>query len=151
MNQPATEFLSNQIAQYLGLKVPKFSLILFEDKRDTFVCENFMQEHSGSDLVHIYRYLKTPDQFSCEGLLRVLEDPDFLGVQHEPRGAITTQKTGETTMKDYVLEWNRFSSFIFEPLYGEEFSAEKLLAFRKRLKFLSIRYNPSRTRRSLWT
>jgi len=160
---PATEFLSNQIAQYLGLKVPEFSLILFEDKRDTFVCENFMQEHSGSDLVHIYRYLKTPDQFSCEGLLRVLEkeigrleeihrfvelclfdsltgnndrhgrnlgiiqsgrqsflapfydnpsylaleDPDFLGVQHEPRGAIATQKTQEPTMKDYVLEWNR--------------------------------------------
>ncbi|MEI6790725.1 MAG: HipA N-terminal domain-containing protein [Myxococcaceae bacterium] len=30
------------------------------------------------------------------------------------------------------------SSFIFEPLYGEEFSAEKLLAFRKRLK-LTVR------------
>lgn len=160
---PATEFLSNQIAKYLYLQVPAHFLIRFENQKDAFVCENFMQEYIGCDLVHIYRYLKTPDQFSCEGLLHVLEaeigrleeierfvelclfdalignndrhgrnlgiiksgrqsflapfydnppylaleDPDFLNVQHEPRGAIATQTTLEPTMKDYVQEWIR--------------------------------------------
>lgn len=179
---PATEFLSNQIAKRLRLRVPAHFLIRFEDRKDAFVCENFMQEHIGSDLVHIYRYLKTPDQFSCEGLLRVLEeeigrleeierfvelclfdalignndrhgrnlgivksgrqsllapfydnppylaleDPDFLNVQHEPRGAIATQTTLEPTMKDYVQEWIRLD--IDEPIKR----------FRNRVNILEI-------------
>lgn len=179
---PATEFLSNQIAKHLGLLVPAHFLILFENKRDAFVCENFMQNHPGSDLVHIYRYLKTPNEFSCEGLLKIietetgrqeemvrfvevclfdalignndrhgrnlgfiqssrqtilapfydnppylaLEEPDFLSVQHEPRGAIATQATLEPTMKDYVQEWIRLG--LDEPI----------ISFRDRINLLEI-------------
>ncbi len=70
---PAMEFLCNQIASNLNLEVPNHFLIRFENVLETFVSENFMQHYPGGDLVHIYRYLDSPDQFSCEGLLKVLE------------------------------------------------------------------------------
>lgn len=160
---PATEYLSNQIAHELGLNVPPHFLIELEENRAAFVCENFMQNYPGCDLVHIYRYLSRPEQFSCEGLLQVLEkelgrieevnsfinlclfdalignhdrhgrnigiirssrkshlapfydNPSYLGIEeeaflgliHEPRGAIATKATSEPTMKDYVQEWIR--------------------------------------------
>lgn len=55
-----------------------------------------------------------------------MEDPDFLSVQHEPRGAIATQTTLEPTMKDYVQEWIRLD--LDEPI--------KL--FRNRINILEI-------------
>lgn len=70
---PKMEYLCNQIAQRLKLWVPNHFFIHFQNALDTFVCENFMQHYPGSDLVHIYRFLDSPQQFSCEGLLRVIE------------------------------------------------------------------------------
>lgn len=70
---PATEYLCNQIAKSLNLWIPNHFFIKFQNELDTFVCENFMQDYPGSNLVHIYRYLEKPEQFSCAGLLNVLE------------------------------------------------------------------------------
>lgn len=70
---PAMEYLCNQIARSCGLQVPDHFFIRFQNALDAFVCKNFMQEHPGSNLIHIYRFLDSPHQFSCEGLLNVLE------------------------------------------------------------------------------
>jgi hypothetical protein len=70
---PATEYLCNQIARSLSLVVPNHYFIRFQNELDTFVCENFMQDFPGCNLIHIYRCLESPDQFSCSGLLQVLE------------------------------------------------------------------------------
>lgn len=70
---PRMEYLCNQIATSLKLPIPNHFLIRFQNELDTFVSENFMQYYPGCDLVHIYRYLETPDQYTCEGLLNVLE------------------------------------------------------------------------------
>lgn len=70
---PATEFLCNQIAKILDLNTPDFYLIRLEGKLQTFVVDNFMQAYPTGNLVHIYRYLQSPKQFNCEGLLSVIE------------------------------------------------------------------------------
>lgn len=70
---PATEYLCNQIARTLLLNVPDHYFIRFQNELDAFVCENFMDKYPGGNLVHIYRFLERPDQFSCEGLVHVLE------------------------------------------------------------------------------
>ncbi|MGD0664712.1 MAG: HipA domain-containing protein [Rhabdochlamydiaceae bacterium] len=70
---PATEYLCNQLARHLGLKVPDFFLIRFQGTIETFVCENFMQNHTSSNLIHIYHFLEpSPDNFNCEVLLSTI-------------------------------------------------------------------------------
>ncbi len=70
---PGTEFLCNQLARQLGLIVPNFFYIRFQNTLDTFVCENFMKEFSGTNLIHIYRFLGSPDEYTCKGILKVIE------------------------------------------------------------------------------
>ena len=70
---PATEYLCNQIASCLGLNIPSFYFMKFEDHLETFVMRNFMQDHSQSNLVHIYHYLQKDEEFNCENLLRAIE------------------------------------------------------------------------------
>lgn len=70
---PASEYLCNQIARSLGLIVPDHFLILFQNKLETFVSLNFMDDRASSDLVHIYRYLKDPKDYNCEHLLTIIE------------------------------------------------------------------------------
>ncbi len=70
---PKTEFLSNQLAQLIGLPVPKHFLISYNNESDAFVSYNFMQDYPRSDLVHIYRFLEKPQDFSCTGLINVLK------------------------------------------------------------------------------
>lgn len=70
---PVTEYLCNQIARSLGLDVPDHYLILFENKLETFVSSNFMDERPFSDLVHIYRYLDSPKNYDCRHLLTIIE------------------------------------------------------------------------------
>lgn len=70
---PTMEYLCNQLAQSLGLLVPNHFLIRFQNELDAFVCKNFMQDYPSSNLVHIYRFLDSPEQYSCEGLLQILE------------------------------------------------------------------------------
>lgn len=70
---PAMEYLCNQIAHLLDLLVPPHYFIRLQNDIDTFVCENFMQQYSQANLIHIYRFLDEPMQFSCEGLLAIIE------------------------------------------------------------------------------
>lgn len=69
---PKTEYLCNQLARHLGLMVPNHYLVKLRGELDTFVVENFMQFYPSSNLIHIYRFLDSPEQFSCEGLLNVI-------------------------------------------------------------------------------
>lgn len=70
---PATEYLCNQLARHLGLRVPDFFLIRFQGAIETFVCENFMQNLTASNLIHIYHFLEpSPDNFNCEALLSTI-------------------------------------------------------------------------------
>lgn len=72
---PATEYLCNQLARHLGLHIPDFFLIRFQGVLETFVCENFMQKHLSSNLIHIYHFLQPkPENFNCETLFRVIGD-----------------------------------------------------------------------------
>lgn len=70
---PFTEYLCNQIARTLDINVPDHFLILFQNKLETFVSLNFMDDRPGSDLVHIYRYLDKPGNYDCEHLLKIIE------------------------------------------------------------------------------
>lgn len=70
---PSTEYLCNQLAIALGLEVPAHFLILFQNELVTFVTSNFMDQHPGCDLVHIYRYLSDPSHYACEHLLKIIE------------------------------------------------------------------------------
>jgi hypothetical protein len=71
---PATEYLCNQLARHLGLLVPDFSLIQFEEMYQTFVCQNFMSLQNSSNLVHIYHFIPENGLYDCETLLRIIED-----------------------------------------------------------------------------
>lgn len=70
---PVTEYLCNQIARQLGLEVPDFYMILFQNKLETFISKKFMHERRKGDLVHIYRYLERSDHYDCEHLLKIIE------------------------------------------------------------------------------
>ena len=70
---PVTEFLCNQIAKQLGLNVPKFSLIKFQNKVITFVTRNFMQDYPTSNLVHLYHYIKNPKDWNCEEIIKQIK------------------------------------------------------------------------------
>lgn len=70
---PLTEYLCNQLARSLGLQVPNHYLILFENKLESFLSINFMHGRTGSDLIHIYRYLDQPKHYDCEHLLKIIE------------------------------------------------------------------------------
>lgn len=70
---PLTEYLCNQMARVLGLEVPNHYMILFQNKLESFVSLNFMDNRLGSDLVHIYRYLDQPKDYDCEHLLKIIE------------------------------------------------------------------------------
>lgn len=70
---PPTEYLCNQLARALGLEVPEHYMILFQNKLESFVSRNFMDNRPGSDLVHIYRYLDQPQHYDCEHLLKIIE------------------------------------------------------------------------------
>lgn len=70
---PLTEYLCNQLARTLGLEVANHYIILFENKLESFVSANFMDNRPGNDLVHIYRYLDQPKNYDCEHLLKIIE------------------------------------------------------------------------------
>jgi hypothetical protein len=70
---PLTEYLCNQLARTLGLEVADHYVILFQNKLESFVSANFMDNRPGSDLIHIYRYLDQPKNYDCEHLLKIIE------------------------------------------------------------------------------
>lgn len=68
---PASEFLCNQIARALQIKVPDFFLISFNGL-PTFVTRNFMQDHVGT-LHHIYKFLPPGEEHhSCKEISRCI-------------------------------------------------------------------------------
>lgn len=71
---PATEFLCNQIANALKIQVPAFYLLSIQNYAETFVCENFMQKHTDANLVHIYHFLKSTEEYNCETLLQIIQE-----------------------------------------------------------------------------
>lgn len=70
---PATEFLCNQIYHSLGITVPNHFLIRFPDDQPCFVTQNFMSGLVQVDFVHIYRFLKSDENYNCETLLHLMD------------------------------------------------------------------------------
>lgn len=71
---PGTEYLCNQIAQDIGIEVPQYFYVRFQNSLETFVSRSFMHDYPGGNLIHIYNYLKGDDEFTCEHLIRVIGD-----------------------------------------------------------------------------
>jgi hypothetical protein len=70
---PKTEYLSNQIAASLKLDLSPFYLIHFMGQIDCFVTANFMQKFTGSNLIHIYRFLDENAAFDVATLINVIK------------------------------------------------------------------------------
>lgn len=73
-NLPRVEFVSNQIASLLKLKVPDFFFIDNEGK-DCFVTKNFLDGSQWQKLTHIYHYLPTPlaeEDYNVEKLREII-------------------------------------------------------------------------------
>ena len=76
---PEMEYISNKIAQQLGLSVPEYHLIQFTDvvpekikkNAKAFVTKNFMQNQSGT-LHHIYKFLSKSEDYNCENLMKII-------------------------------------------------------------------------------
>ena len=71
---PKVEYISNVIGKILGLNIPDFYFIKFQNVQDTFVSKNFMTKKSGANLIHIYHFFKDGEKHSCENILRVIQE-----------------------------------------------------------------------------
>ncbi|HQS84388.1 MAG: hypothetical protein B7Y25_05540 [Alphaproteobacteria bacterium 16-39-46] len=71
---PFIEYLSNIIARKLGLTVPEFYLIRFLNEVDAFVVHNFMGNYTPGNLIHIYHFLNSSDEYSVRTILKILQD-----------------------------------------------------------------------------
>jgi hypothetical protein len=71
---PQIEYLSNIIAQRLGLHIPPFYFIRFLNEMDTFVVHNFMDSYKPGNLIHIYHFLQDNDEFSVTTILAIIAD-----------------------------------------------------------------------------
>lgn len=71
---PRVEYLSNQIAKNLGLNLPHFYLIKFLNELEAFVVDNFMDHYLPGNLIHIYHFLDPNQPFSCQAILKVLDE-----------------------------------------------------------------------------
>ena len=69
---PAVEFLSNQIAESLGLYVPEYFLINFHGAI-TFAVKNFLRPGELETLHHIYHFLEDTS-FSCQSILETIRE-----------------------------------------------------------------------------
>ncbi|MBC75722.1 MAG: hypothetical protein CME64_06880 [Halobacteriovoraceae bacterium] len=71
---PHVEFLSNKLAEFMGVKVADYHFIMFNNEVPTFVTRNFLDDYPAGNLVHIWHYLKQEsiDEFNCENLLNII-------------------------------------------------------------------------------
>ena len=70
---PTIEFISNTIAKMLGIPVPPFHFIKFQNSSDTFLSRNILDHHPHAVLHHIYKYLDKDDTtFNCKHLLHTI-------------------------------------------------------------------------------
>lgn len=72
-NLPLVEYVSNQIASLLKMRVPDYYLIRFQN-RDCFVSRNFMDGTYWKKLTHLYHYLKKGDKFDVETIKVIIFD-----------------------------------------------------------------------------
>lgn len=70
---PATEFLCNQIAETMNIKVPEFYLIDFYGKT-TFLSKNFINKKSISTLHHIYHFIKEGEPFNVSTVIDIIKE-----------------------------------------------------------------------------
>lgn len=69
---PDNEYLCNQIARAVGLKVPDFYIVKFGGHR-AFVTKNFIRRTSGAEnLVHLCHYASITAPYDCETLLNII-------------------------------------------------------------------------------
>lgn len=71
---PKSEYLCNQIAEYLNLDIARYYLIKYPEQNDCFVTYNFMQDYIGCNLVHIYHFIKANEEFNIENLFKIIEE-----------------------------------------------------------------------------
>lgn len=70
---PDVEYLSNQIADFLGIPVAKFYFIEFYGER-AFVTKNFVEKKTNTNLSHIYHYQQDKTHRDCEVLLNIIAE-----------------------------------------------------------------------------
>lgn len=70
---PDVEYLSNQIAEVLGIPVAEYYFIEFAGER-TFVTKNFVENKTTTNLSHIYHYHQGKGKTDCEALLSIIAD-----------------------------------------------------------------------------
>lgn len=71
---PVTEYLCNQLFSSLGVSVPPFYLLRFEEEHACFVTKNFMEDFPSANLVHLYHFLGKEVPYSCENVVRVIRE-----------------------------------------------------------------------------
>lgn len=71
---PAAEFLCNNIARALELRIPEFYFIRLENKIDAFVSKNFMEDYGTANLEHLYHFFKKGEKFNCENIIAILKE-----------------------------------------------------------------------------
>lgn len=72
---PLVEYLSNQIAQKMGLIVPNFYLIRFPNEinaKTAFIVHNFMGKYIPGNLIHIYHFV-AEQSFACKTIFNIIE------------------------------------------------------------------------------
>ena len=79
---PAVEFVSNKIAKILGIPVPEFHFIKFQNSLDTFLSRNILDHHPNATLHHIHKYLEKADDFNCEKIIHVIQHTDGFQAVH---------------------------------------------------------------------
>lgn len=71
---PEVEYVCNQIGALIGIPVAEHYIINFLGDQ-TFVTKNFIKKGgTASDLSHIYKYLLEKQEYSCETLLKIIEE-----------------------------------------------------------------------------
>jgi len=71
---PQVEYVCNQIAEAVGLDVPRYMLISFEGL-PCFVTRNFISDLKGSGtLDHIYHYVASGKEFCCKQLIKIIAE-----------------------------------------------------------------------------
>ncbi|EKE10467.1 MAG: hypothetical protein ACD_16C00030G0004 [uncultured bacterium] len=68
-----TEYLCNQIGIAIGIDIPKNYLLTFQGQENCFVSYNFMQDFAGSNLEHIWHFLKPTESYNLETLVKIIE------------------------------------------------------------------------------
>jgi HipA-like C-terminal domain len=70
---PDVEFLSNQIAELLGIPTAKFYFIELFGER-AFVTKNFVEKKTNTNLSHIYHYQQEKTPRDCEVLINIISE-----------------------------------------------------------------------------